>query len=356
MGSDKIDFFSDLNLDTADSEISITDKLQIILDNRFGSGEKTKIRETGSKLNFSCPYCGDSATDVNKKRGNIYTNNWWYKCYNCSTSKPVSQLFLDFNESVPNFVLSGEGFSNTRARVTDIYGLEKFALDRTEVMKAYGLIECELNKTAYKYLDNRVQLTPTLKNVFAYQPRINNLYIFNLTSDGNKIIGLQIRYLDESFIKKTGLRFNSRVFSEICKKMEISDFDEEELKFVDRYSLIYNILRIDTNLPTYVFEGAIDANHVPNSVASLSSDVKIQLPNPYYIYDNSLVDKTGFKKAMELLNHRQNVFLWRKFLRDYPDFESYKDLNDIYRYGNRNFDHKILYNYFSNEPFDIMYL
>ena len=47
----------------------------------FGNDpQRLKIYQGGNRLNFCCPYCGDSK-DSKKKRGNLYTDTLTYKCY-----------------------------------------------------------------------------------------------------------------------------------------------------------------------------------------------------------------------------------------------------------------------------------
>ena len=66
---------------THEQQLYITSSIQKILKTEFGSGPKTFLKNTHDRLNFACPYCGDS-TDVHKKRGNIYWKNLSFHCYN----------------------------------------------------------------------------------------------------------------------------------------------------------------------------------------------------------------------------------------------------------------------------------
>ena len=59
---------------------------------------KQKIYRAGNRLNFSCPYCGDSR-DGRKKRGNFYLDTLSYKCYNggCGIFKDLYSMLKDFS-------------------------------------------------------------------------------------------------------------------------------------------------------------------------------------------------------------------------------------------------------------------
>ncbi len=58
---------------------------------------KQNVFRCGNRLNFSCPYCGDSH-DSRKKRGNFYLDTLAYKCYNggCGVFKDLISFFKDF--------------------------------------------------------------------------------------------------------------------------------------------------------------------------------------------------------------------------------------------------------------------
>jgi len=81
--------------------------LQSILVSTHGIGPKSRIKKMHNRLNFACPYCGDSSTDNLKKRGNLFWDSLHYHCYNygCSTHKSVHEFIKDF---APDGLTSGE--------------------------------------------------------------------------------------------------------------------------------------------------------------------------------------------------------------------------------------------------------
>ena len=55
-----------------DFYMETTSKLQEILQHEFrGIPYKQQIKKTIDGLNFACPFCGDSATDIRKKRAHF---------------------------------------------------------------------------------------------------------------------------------------------------------------------------------------------------------------------------------------------------------------------------------------------
>ena len=83
----------------------VKSKVQLVLNKRFVSGPRTIINLHRDRLNFACPFCGDSSDDNYKKRGNLYFNNLMYHCYNGGCSHPHSnfiEFIKEFNESITN--------------------------------------------------------------------------------------------------------------------------------------------------------------------------------------------------------------------------------------------------------------
>ena len=53
----------------------IIDKVVRVLHHNHNHPEKRRYLESRDRLNFACPYCGDSHDNPRKKRGNIYWND-----------------------------------------------------------------------------------------------------------------------------------------------------------------------------------------------------------------------------------------------------------------------------------------
>jgi hypothetical protein len=110
----------------------------------------------------------------------------------------------------------------------------------------------------------------------------------------------------------------------------------------------------------YVFEGGIDSFFLPNSIGicgvGRNFELVESLPNTRYFFDN---DKAGFERTIQKAKDGKFVFLWKRFLVDYGFKQDLKDFNDLVVYLVRNrikFDFADIDNYFSNDPFDLVYL
>ena len=84
---------------STDLKDKLLGKLQYVLSNEF-HGEKSRIKLGYDRINFACPYCGDSSDNQYKKRGNIYWKSLMFHCYNCSKHTSVINLLKDFNNSL----------------------------------------------------------------------------------------------------------------------------------------------------------------------------------------------------------------------------------------------------------------
>ena len=83
--------------DTIDLTI-VENYIQSIITNRFSEYSKQKIEKNNNRFSIACPYCGDSSTDLHKKRGNIYYDGLGFKCYNCGKFASFKNFLYDFND------------------------------------------------------------------------------------------------------------------------------------------------------------------------------------------------------------------------------------------------------------------
>ena len=72
--------------------------VQKILNKEFANSYKRTIKPYEDRINFACPYCGDSHNNVRSKRGNIWFNKLIYVCFNCDKRTSFDRLAKDFNE------------------------------------------------------------------------------------------------------------------------------------------------------------------------------------------------------------------------------------------------------------------
>jgi hypothetical protein len=361
--------------------------LSSILFNTFGNNiPKLEILERDNRLNFACPSCGDSKNNNSKKRGNIYYNGFNFKCYNsesefCGQTRTIKNflskfgkiddftsaelLYLEQNTTEHHQLTVSSSGVNFNSYATDMFGIEEYAIPRKDLMACkqveapFGMMDIKLveisdNMKIFNYLRNRKQIPPNGDTRhFAYDSYNDNLYTFNLTHGRDKIIGLQVRR--QNLKSKKDLRFISYKYSDIWDKFfGVKEIKENIKNAVDQYSLLYNILNVNFNKDINSFEGAIDSHHMHNSIATLSASTKIYLENGKYFYDNATIDPAGRKAALDMIGKGYSIFLWSKFLDDYPVYRECKDLNDIM--CKLPIKEEILKKYYSDHSLDAIYL
>jgi hypothetical protein len=328
--------------------------LREILRQRFpGDSERQRIvsRLNGQRLNFCCPYCGDSHETAKKKRGNFYTNWLYFKCYNGGCEQYVDLLKMIQDFKVAN-TLTDEDTSAAKVRIASSReaarqdrilkheltlnaltntDFSKVLVPRAALMKALGLMEVHPKSPMGIYLLKRVQ-TPDKR--FALDSRRKRLFIFNLDSTQEWVFSLQTRQFDAN----TNNKYLTYNLSGIWLKM-MGNKDEEFLektRNLDHVSTVFNVLTINFNEQITLFEGPLDSFLYRNScgMCSVNNDWPFDVDNVRWFQDN---DDAGRKKALEVLASGKSVFMWKKFIDDFElHGKKIKDYNDIIIYQRAN--------------------
>ena len=349
---------------SSDLRARIIDKIARVLYRNHNHTEKRKFLESRGRLNFACPYCGDSTTGNRKKRGNLYWNDLYFHCYNCSEHKSLDNFLKDFDENfegeervtVVNFIKENRKHFNLGESL-DFYlfeKIQKLALSFEELSKGFNVYPInELTYRAYPYLKSRL-LHHKLDH-FGYDPRSKELYVFNLDTKGN-IVGFQTRDLEG-----VGPKYKTWNLQRIYNRLRTPlNLPEEEIEAINKISMLFGILRVDLGRDFTIFEGPIDAMFMSNSVGLTGVKKKIvdfdEIPTARYMLDN---DREGKTKMIQKIKNGQKVFLWSKFLENYEIRDKkIKDLNDLikFEYKERTGCLDKIDDYFSNDPHDIVFL
>lgn len=333
-------------------------KLHDILINRFPDNpQKQKIKVYPDRLNFAGPCCGDSVKDSTKKRGNIILSGPFqmtYKCHNCGSSMTVQSFFRRFGQPLSlngiDYVVThrpSESIGNQTDTATeylyDVKKIEDLAISRDTFKSIFDLEECDIPNVAYYYLINRKQYR---FEKFLYQPTYKLLFLLNLTPSG-KIFGIQIAHLDKKY---KGPKYKTYKLSKIYSDLLKTDMEIPE--DVDFFSMLFNILLINYNIPVTVVEGPMDSFLIKNCIATCGAGKNINMDFPVrYLFDD---DETGRRHALEKLNNGFQVFMWDRFKSDLglPSRKKW-DMNDVVRYcADNKIKVPVLDPYFSNNELD----
>jgi len=223
----------------------------------------------------------------------------------------------------------------------DMDAIDKYAIDRQEFLKYFGLTEVK-ESPVWSWLKHRLQYD---HNKFLYNPSKNYLVILNLTP-ASKILGVQIRNFKGE---------NKYLTYKLSKIYELMKRDPKIIPDqIDSISQIFNICLINYSKPITLFEGPLDSFLLRNSIAStgIHKDMPFEMPLRYLNDD----DKDGRNKSIEEINNGEEVFLWTKFKQDYQlPYRDKWDLNDALMYLR---DHNVkapnFNEYFSDDELDII--
>ena len=331
-----------------------------------GDISKQKIYLAGNRLNFSCPYCGDS-NNSRKKRGNFYLNTLSFKCYNggCGMFKDGYTFFRDFkvnseitaDERTSILEIIKEGKEKRRTVYGDVdislffdTDFKKCVIPRSIFMERLKLQEVAGSQIE-PYIRRRNQ-SPDKR--FAWDPEREKLFLLNLSKD-DEILGLQVRGMSKNF---GGAKYYTYKLSGIWEKLfGVTDQDFlAECSKIDPISHVFNISSISFDQTITIFEGPMDSWFWRNSVAlcSIENKFPFEFDDIQYWYD---WDNAGRKKTSELLSQGATVFNWKKFLveNNLPLNRKW-DLNDLVNYLRmKKLKIKRLDQYFTKEVLDLTY-
>ena len=351
---------------TNDMRSRITDKVAGILYFSHSESEKRQTQLSKDRLNFACPYCGDSSSNHRKKRGNIYWNDLYYHCYNCGVHETLDAFLEHFNHNfegedrinVLNYIRENLHRVSLQENLNFHLFDEIEALALTFDQVALGFNVYPINESthrAYPYLKSRL-LHKNLRS-FGYDPRRKELYVFNYTPSG-KIIGFQTRALDDT---NGGPKYKTWNMERIYDRLKTPHgLSADIIESINKMSMLFGIMQVDMSQDFTIFEGPIDAKFMRNSVGITGVKKKVsefdEIPTARYMFDN---DIEGKRKMIEKATAGHRVFMWKKFLEDYHiPSKKVKDLNDLvmYEYNNKTGCLPSINSYFTTSSLDIIYL
>lgn len=310
----------------------IKNSVQEILNNQFKIAEKKRIYDYHDRLNFACPYCGDSHTNRNSKRGNVWWNKLIFVCFNCDHRTSFDKMCKDFNQQLdPGVKL--EIIEHIASNVT--YSDFEDNVVETQMSKLLSLEE--LTKLFNTYETPITDFKPIVKGSYTYhylvekrgipEESIGNIYEANywrnadskeaiiclLNRRGDKVLGMQIRNLKDGRARFFKIYNYENLYKWLYGEEKLAEFDLTELVIYNKLSYYFGILNIDVMNRVTVFEGYLDSLFFPNSigVVGVNTDMRFLEANLdlQYFFDN---DAAGHKNSMSKLKEGFIVFLWKK--------------------------------------------
>ena len=327
-------------------KVYIKNILQKILDKEFANVQKRRVNDYSDRLNFACPFCGDSHRNNHAKRGNLYFNRLVFICFNCDKKTTFDRMCKEFNEQIdPDKKLemiehldSIMTYNDYQSEFVDA----KFdnLIDLSDLEKSIELNltpfsdfkPIQVNGGIYKYLIGRGIEPDKHKNIYQAKYWKNEdeseWIIVMLNRRDTKLLGMQVRNLKEGRKRMFKIYNYENILEWVnLAKEEPKQVDINELVIYNKLSYYFNILNVDFDRMITVFEGYLDSLFYPNSIGlvGVNTDFRFLENSGFdlqYFFDN---DEAGFKKSEEKLKEGYTVFLWNKLFESIVDQKNSND-------------------------------
>ncbi|MGL6229353.1 MAG: hypothetical protein ACRC3J_09130 [Culicoidibacterales bacterium] len=279
-----------------------------------------------TRLNFSCPICGDSKKDeyaarawFNEKEGSV-----WYGCYNCGWNKPLSVYLKMFvPDEYRNYIK--EKFKNTDRpkRVTTL------AVKEEKQIKAVHEIPYSVQCSTLP--ENHPIVKYMLKRCI---PRHRH-DLFYFTQEWRKLANY---VCDETYTKENAsIKENRLVIPIYNKDMSIAcvqgrALSDDGIRYMtikadQEASKVYGMERVAGKGDVFIFEGPIDSTFVKNGIAIVGGTMALEeAPYPgrrVWVLDNENRAYHTLKRIENLIAAGERVVLFDKI-----PWKS-KDINDF---------------------------
>lgn len=280
-------------------------------------------RQSKTTYAFRCPFCGDSQKRQNKTRGYFFLHRlqYFYKCHNCNISMSLRSFLqrqypdlhreyqLDvIRQDRPVLVTPNDDDVPTSSTTTDIHLPSIQSLDPGHQAFQY-CANRRLPNAALTHLyftDAWTEWIPqmgwTYKVPEDHGPR---LVIPWYDASGN-LLGAQVRRIDVTGKEGRYITFKNS----------------------DSVDKVYGLDRLNYYRPIYIVEGPLDSWFVPNTIASMDSDLlrtkDKHVPNHYTVcvWDNEPRNKEVVRHLHDAIRRGERVVIWPSSLQE-------KDINDM---------------------------
>jgi hypothetical protein len=316
-----------------DNILLVQSEVRAILNSNFRG-----VYENRESFNFRCNVCGDSKESEFKKRGHIYKTDipWTFHCYNCGAH--YGNVLYWIKEWFPY------NYDELKVSMRRHAAPTEKTYDNIQTEKEGDSEECEADivktfkkATNYDFVvkyctDRKIPFEIYSKWFYAEEGKFANRMIIPFYNKKGTVYYYQGRAMDDWMIPKYKSRKGSKRIS------------------------IYGYYTVDRTRPVVILEGPIDSIFVENAIGVTGLKVKDprleEFPSKYFLLDN---DKDARKVCVKLLNEKQYVFSWNKFLSDHKYTGTIKDVNDFVLNnldGITSFTWELIEPYFTNRPID----
>jgi hypothetical protein len=281
------------------------------------------------KINFRCPFCGDSEKSKYKTRGWIFESKGrlHYKCFNCGIAPPFGKVLEHLNQPLYREYCV-EKFKREPMRATSrAEPAKSLPVEKTEfkITGAHSIRELSDLHPAKRYVTGR-QIPDFIFDDVYYVEEFFKWVNETLVADKFKVkrdeprIVFTLRRRDGSVF---GIQGRSLDPDSTLRYVTVRTEDTDDPK-------IFGMNRWDPTKPTYVVEGPIDSLFLPNCLAMVGSEARL----------DSVVNKELTTVVFDCEpRNREIVANVNKYILDgwrvcvWPENFKHKDINDAVKSG-----------------------
>jgi hypothetical protein len=275
---------------------------------------------------FSCPLCGDSATNSRRARGYLIFDNgkFFYYCHNCNINLSFPEFLKRFDYALYEEYVR-ERFKANTDPIVNLHRnshIDTTTLSNKVLIKLPKISSLKPNHPAKKFIVDRC--IPTPYHAFLYYAKefkkfTNSLVenYFDFTIDEKRII---IPLFNN---QKKLIGFQGRALKSVKDRIRYIT-----VMLGEHNPRIFNLNKVDFNKRYYVTEGPFDAMFLSNSIATCGGKItseleKHSLPitNSVIIYDNQPRNPDVCRNIENAIDAVYSVFIWPKSVEE-------KDIND----------------------------
>ena len=318
-------------------KVYIKNIVQKILNKEFANVQKRRVNDYTDRLNFACPFCGDSHRNNHAKRGNLYFNRLVFICFNCDKKTTFDRMCKEFNEQIDpdkklemiehlDSIMTYNDYQNefVDAKFDNLIDIEELETAiNLNLTPLSDFKPIQIGGGIYKYLIGRGIEPDKHKDIYQAKYWKNEdeseWIIVMLNRRGSKLLGMQVRNLKEGRRRMFKIYNYENILEWVnLAKDEPKQIDINELVIYNKLSYYFNILNVDFDNIITVFEGYLDSLFYPNSIGlvGVNTDFRFLENSGFdlqYFFDN---DEAGFKKSEEKLKEGYPIFLWNKLFDD----------------------------------------
>jgi hypothetical protein len=318
-------------------KVYIKNIVQKILNKEFANVQKRRVNDYTDRLNFACPFCGDSHRNNHAKRGNLYFNRLVFICFNCDKKTTFDRMCKEFNEQIDpdkklemiehlDSIMTYNDYQNefVDAKFDNLIDIEELETAiNLNLTPLSDFKPIQIGGGIYKYLIGRGIEPDKHKDIYQAKYWKNEdeseWIIVMLNRRGSKLLGMQVRNLKEGRRRMFKIYNYENILEWVnLAKDEPKQVDINELVIYNKLSYYFNILNVDFDRMITVFEGYLDSLFYPNSIGlvGVNTDFRFLENSGFdlqYFFDN---DEAGFKKSEEKLKEGYPIFLWNKLFDD----------------------------------------